>query len=171
VKSRTMIILGGVALAYFWSRKAGAATQGAGLKGTPSGSTGPKQGTSEGGGATSSPGFQSGGRPDGNPPGGCVKVTASPLIVVELLNALGYWPRPDVFGPDGKLGTYDGTPDPEVMAFQTNYNEASRMKFSGPDSGGLDEDGLMGKCTFAGMDYVIGGVGPTAWRERYRSDA
>ena len=121
------------------------------LGGTP---TGPKKGVVQ---QTEYP------RPPGNPPGGCHK-HYDEAGAEAVLQALGYNPKPGVFGPDGQLGTYDAEPDPEIARFQNQYNGASGRGALGPNAGGLGVDGWMGKCTMAGMKHVYEYVGAAAWK-------
>lgn len=103
--------------------------------------------------------------PSGDPPGGCRLVYASPAATVQALNMLGYSPRPDVWGPDAQLGTYDADPDADVMQFQLDYNQASRSRFIA-NGGGITPDGLMGKCTMSAIEYAQA-QGELVWRDRY----
>jgi hypothetical protein len=80
---------------------------------------------------------------------------------------LGYTPIVEIWGPDGVLGTFDVEVDPEVLQFQMDYNDASRTGFLGGGAGGLDTDGMVGKCLMAGMEHVVSHVGAAAWQDRY----
>lgn len=124
--------------------------------------TGPAPG-SGGGGADQLPGRPPG-IPKGNPPGGCRRVYKTEDGFVQALNLLGYSPMPNPFGPDGKLGTGDATPDAEIAAFQLDYNSASRKGVLGPKAGGLVEDGMTGPCTMAGMSHVFDTMSVDQWR-------
>lgn len=108
-----------------------------------------------------------GSRPAGNPPGGCRLAYTTPAATVQGLNMLGYTPIPEIWGPDGVLGTFDVEIDPEVLQFQLDYNDASRTGFLGAGAGGLDPDGMVGECLMAGMEHVIAHVGAVAWQDRY----
>lgn len=105
--------------------------------------------------------------PAGNPPGGCRLVFSDPASTVQFLNLLGYTPAPAIFGPDGQLGTFDADPDPEVQQFQLDYNQASRSRWIGTNGGGLEPDGLMGRCTMAAMSNADVARGNAEWRARY----
>ena len=102
----------------------------------------------------------------GNPPGGCRQVWKTAEEAANAMNLLGYSPMPGLFGPDGKLGTFDADVDGEVLRFQQNYNHAANRSMA-PDMGRLSEDGLMGGCTMAGMLYVFQAIGQDRWRQEY----
>jgi hypothetical protein len=110
-----------------------------------------------------------GSRPAGDPPGGCRVLFTSPEATVQGLNMMGYTPMPEIWGPDQQLGTFDATPDPEVLQFQRDYNHASRTGFLGPSAGGVSTDGLMGKCTMAGIFHAQTYVGPEKWQDKYQA--
>lgn len=104
--------------------------------------------------------------PKGDPPGGCRLVYQTPAATLEALMLMGYSPLPQIWGPDGKLGTFDASADPDVRQFQLDYNQASRSRWIG-NAGGLATDGMMGRCTMAGMAHALAVRGAAAWRERY----
>ena len=103
-----------------------------------------------------------GGRPAGDPPGGCAKHYTEGEAE-NILVGLNYNPQPGVFGPDGQLGTWDAAPDTEIQRFQGDYNRASAAGKIGANAGGLDADGFMGKCTMAAMKHAYDNYGPTTW--------
>jgi hypothetical protein len=129
---------------------------GAGPNGAGTGNGGGKKGPAKGGP-----------RPSGDPPGGCRLAYTSPAATVQGLNMLGYTPMAEIWGPDQQLGTFDAEVDPEVLQFQLDYNDASRTGFLGPNAGGLDPDGLVGKCLMAAMEHVVAYVGAAGWQDRY----
>ena len=141
---------------------------GGGGKGSGGGGTG-NGGTTGGGSGNGNTGGPAGPGPipGGDPPGGCRLAYTSPAETVAALNMLGYTPMPQIWGPDGQLGTFDADPDPEVRQFQLDYNDASRTKWIGSDAGGVEPDGLMGRCTMAAMSYADVAQGAAAWRARY----
>lgn len=67
-------------------------------------------------------------------------------------------------GKDGKLGGDDDERNPEVTAFQKDYNAVSRSKTFESNMGGLNPDGLVGPKVLNALKLVIDKLAGKNWK-------
>ena len=67
-------------------------------------------------------------------------------------------------GPDGKLGGDDDVKNPQVGAFQKDYNAVSKSKTFGSNMGGLNPDQYVGPKVLNGLKYVVDHLGGKNWK-------